>query len=204
MSEQDPGVGNTDPNAGGKTEQMVSYESYDKLMKQRKADQEENRKIREELDAIKADRERQAQEKAQKDGDWQKVIEAKNQENASLKEKVGNLESELGNLNKSFDDATKLQAVADKLPGKLKKKEYFNFIDTSKIVTDPETGALLENSVEEVANNFIENYGELLDIKKGTTPPADGPNSTQAITKEQWKKMSLADKRKNLKYVVNK
>ena len=158
MSEKDLGVSDAPPVVSDDKVQTVTYETYSKLLGQRKADQEETRKLKEQLGIIEQSKDAESEAKLVEDKKWSEAFDLKNKQLEERNKRISELETNVTSLNTEFDTATRLQAVADKLPGKLKKSEYYNFIDTSKIIVDPETNALDETSVAEVANNFIKDY----------------------------------------------
>lgn len=176
-------------------ENEVKYDTFQRVLRQKKAMEEKLAKFE------KLEEERRMKEEASKQ---ERLREQQKYEELSkdLQEKLEQERSAKENFKKSWLDTHKLQAVLDKLPGKPKRQEYLSFIDLDKIEIDEHEG-IVADTVEEVANSFIENYGELLSRPKSSELPSDAPSSKGKLSYEAWSKLPLADKKARLKDVMD-
>lgn len=212
MSEEITGDGVPNPDAGGN--KAVSFETYDRLVKQRKADQEKLRELtgrveklsdfEAKLKEIEAKEAEASQKKLEEEGKWREALEHKNKMLKDLEEKFKNAEAEKESTKKALLDSAKIQAVVDKLPGRIKRNEYLNFIDIDQVILDPETGDFDESSIGLVANNFLKNHSELIQVEGSKKLPGDAAKGGAPLTAEAWKALPLAEKKKRLKEVVPK
>lgn len=176
------------------TDDSVQYDTFQRVLRQKKSADEKIAKYEKQLNEIKM---REEAEKAEKLKQQQKFEEYSKQ----LEEKLESERKEKEDYRKSLLDTHKLQAVLDKLPAKPKRSEYLNFINLEQVEIDPETGIVSE-SVEQVANDFISNYGELLD-RQGKGLPNDAPRTTSKLTYEQWLKLPTKEKKLRMKEVFD-
>ena len=176
----------------------VSYETYQKTLNQAKTRQEKLSSTERELQELKSKLKAQEEQKLQETQQYKELWEKEREEKEAVK-------SALDSTNKSLVDSYKLDAVVGKLPCKVKKPEYFNFIDLDNVVWDEETRTVVPESVELVASNFIENYGtDMLDWPSKNKLPNDAADRGESVSYEQWKNMNLADKKKNYDKVFKK
>ena len=215
--------GNDQQQDDGKTSQadQVSYETYKKTLNQVKSKQEKLQGLESELenankalaelkaeqDAAKREKERIQEEQMLKQGKAEKVLEMKMQQWEEEKkrliedlDKERNLRTE---TDKTLEEATKLQAFFDKLPGKLKHRDYAAHIDIEKIIVNPETGEIDEESVQSEVNKFMEYHKDLVDTKSFKSLPGYAPNGSPAyVTRENFKNLSLNDMKKEMPNAV--
>lgn len=190
----------TDSNPGGDQSQdiqkqdSVSYQTYKEVLDQRKADQKRLKALEEELGLVKT-KEKEIEEKKLRDkGEYQKLLDARDKENAELKSKFSEME-------KNLVDGTKLQAFLDKLPGKIKKNEFLMFVDLEKIPFNPETKKVDESGLSMVVNEFVRDYSDLIQTSSKKILPGDAPNPVSTLTYDQWLKLPLDEKKKRQKDV---
>ena len=176
-----------------KTKDSVKYDTFQRVLRQKKSLEEKLSAYEKTLEEIKMKDEADQQESLKKQQKFEELSK-------DLESKLEHERKEKETFKKSWLDTHKLQAVLDKLPSKPKRQEYLSFIDIDKIEIDPETGIVAE-SVEEVANSFLENYGDLLQ-KSGKNLPSDAPSSKQKLTHEAWLKLPLSEKKTRLKDVI--
>lgn len=135
----------------------VKYATYKKLLNQRKKDAEELKELREFKEALE---EKEAKEK----GNYEALLK-------SREEKIQTLESKLTSYEQDLTEGTKLQAFVDRLPGPVKRQEYLSFVNLDEIALDPETKKVDEHSLKNAVDDFVKNYGDLLDKKENNTLP---------------------------------
>lgn len=186
---------------------------YKKLLGQLKKTKEENKSLLEKIGQFGELKEKLSkfeQENAQKvegelvqKGEFKKLLELREAEIANLKKGLQDRESEVTNYKKDLHDTWKANAIQNALPGKIKKPEYFSFIDFDQVVIDPSTGKVDPQSVVKVAEDFMKNYGDLVDTTHVKGMPGKAPGSQHKYsTIDTFKDMPLADMRKNLRSLV--
>ena len=138
----------------------VAYETYHRTVSQKKKLEEENERLK-----------REASERAEKDlkenERWQELAQLREKEAAEAKAKAEAIET-------SLLEGKKLSSVLDALPSGVDKK-YWNLIDTSGVVLNPETGDPEAASVQEVAKRIQEDYPEILQKASAPGQPAAAP-----------------------------
>lgn len=168
---------------------QVPYDKHQRLLEQRKKDQEKLRETQSQLESLlkeKQDRERQELE-AQ--GNYKKMLEQERVEKDQLK-------SRLTEFEQRWTNSLKLSSVVSKLPGKVEKTEYLNFLDLEKVAINPETNDVDVATAEAVASEFVKRYPELIKKEGKSLPNISANGSNQPISYDQWKKLPLKEKMK--------
>lgn len=182
-AENPSGIESKVENQSGKEDDFVKRETYQKTLAQ-----EKNLRVRlkEAEDAVlkfKQDSEARAEKTLEEQNEYKKLYE-------THKAKSETLENQMNDYQSSLIDGHKIQAVLDSLPGKVKKREYYQFIDTSEIAFDPESKVIDEESVKTAVNRFVESYPDLIESREKRRLPNDSPQSSAPKTLNQ---MSLAE-----------
>lgn len=166
----------------------ISYETYRKLLSEKKNLQSENEKLKGES----TERERRELESKE---EYKKLYESSKTENEELKNKVKSHEER-------WQDALKLNAFNSAL-GDTKKIEpkYYGFIDTSKILIDPETNKVDAVSVQKEVDRVTRDYPELIKSTIKGNMPNNAPSSGGFLTLEQWKNLPLKEQKARMKEV---
>lgn len=177
---------------------VVAYETYQKTLAQEKNARAKVAELESKLNSF-VNAQKQAEEaKLNEKGEFKKLVELREQEIEKLKEQLGAIEKERDSYKGNLDDTYKLQAFYDKLPGKIKRKEYLSFVDLDSIVVDPETGNIDSGSLQNVVSGFVENYGDLIEQNKFSGLPGDAPKgSSRKYTMNEWKNLTLKEKKEN-------
>jgi vacuolar-type H+-ATPase subunit I/STV1 len=177
---------------------VVAYETYQKTLAQEKNLRAKTQELESELNSLK-NAQREAEEaKLNEKGEFKKLVELREQEIEKLREKISFVEKDRDGYKGNLDDTYKLQAFYDKLPGKIKRKEYLGFVDLESIIVDPETGDIDSSSVQNVVSGFIERHGDLIESSKFGGLPADAPmGSSKKFTQSEWKNLSLKEKKES-------
>ena len=159
------------------TVETASTESHDDFVKretfQKSVAQEKNLRQR-----LKDSETRLKELEAEKNAGVEKSLAEQNEYKKlyeTYKAKSETLQGDMDNFNESLIDGHKLQAVLDKLPGKVKSRDYYRYIDLKSIAYDPETKSIDEESVTLAANKFLSERAELLDTKEKKRLPNDAP-----------------------------
>lgn len=194
---------------------VVSHESHKKLLAQRKADQEKLKAMQarlQDLESKEADLAKKeadlAEQKLKDEGNWKALLEAREVRAAKLEEQV----KTLAEVNKGYEDkftnAVKLNAFKDAIGGTLRKNEYYSFVDTNKIALDPETGVVDDKSLKLYANDFVNQFKELINFKSAVKLPNEaGDHSEGGLSYEDWVKLAQtnpSEAKKRMKDVKQK
>lgn len=165
----------------------VAYESYKKLLS-------EKRKIQTELEKFRSESEKRHEQELQSQAKYKELWESSKQEADQLKEKLSGHEER-------WNDAIKLNAFHDAL-GEAKKidPKYAGFIDTGKILIDPETGRVDPLSAKKEVDRIMGEYPEIIKSTVTNHLPNTSPSST-ALKYEDWLKLPAAEMRKRYKEV---
>ena len=178
--------------------EFVAYETYQKTLAQEKAAKEKARELESKISEYENAKKMQEETKLNEKGEFKKLVELREKEIERLKNEMTNLSQERDNYKGNLDDTYKLQAFYDKLPGKIKRKEYLGFVDLDSIVIDPESGNVDSDSVQNVVSNFVERYGDLIEQSKFGGLPSDAPKgSTRKYNASEWKTLTLKERKEN-------
>jgi len=215
MEEDHVGDGSQTPDVSdaGNKEVKTDLGEYKKLLGQLKKTKDENKSLLEKINQLgvlqekiskveKEDAKRVENEFIEK-GEFKKLLELREKEIADLRKGLQDRDSEVTNYKKDLHDTWKANAIQNALPGKVRKPEYFSFVDFDQVVIDPSTGKVDPQSVTRVAGDFMKNYGDLIDTTHVKGMPNKAPGSqNKYASADDFKNMSLADMRKNLKSLV--
>lgn len=177
------------------SKEVVKHDTFQRVLRQKKTLEEKLSKFEKQMQEIQMKEELDKQESLKNQKKFEELA-------LSLEKKLSEEIKEKETFKKNWLDSHKIQAVIDRLPAKPKRPEYYNFIDIDKIEVDVETG-INQESVDLVANEFIANYGELLDRKASKDLPNDAPSSKGKLTYEKWATLPLAERKARLKDVIN-
>src|SRR3990167_5454034 len=166
----------------------VSYDTYKKLLSEKKKVQSELDKIRKETDEIK-------RKELESQNQYKELYESSKTETEKLKETLKGHEER-------WQDALKLNAFNAAL-GDTKRIEpkFYGFIDTSKILVDPETNKVDPVSVQKEVNRVNREYPEIIKSTVKGSMPSESPTGGQTLTYEAWKKLQLKEKKSRMKEV---
>ena len=174
------------------TSKTVSYESHQRLLRQRKADQVKLTR----LDELEAQDKERVDDKLKASGNYEKMLSARDTEISDLKTKLTDRE-------RTLTDGVKLQAFLDKLPGKVKRREFLKFVKIDDIALDPETNSIDTSSLEVVVNGFVKDYSDLIQPNNTATLPHDQANAGGgSLAYDDWLKLPLKEKRARSSEVI--
>lgn len=169
------GEANQEPVANEGKNDVVAYESYQKVLNEKKNVQAKMSEIEKQYNEMLAAQKAQEEAKLNEQGEYQKLVELKDQKIKELESKMNEAFQEKSMVKKDLEDTWKLQAFYQKLNGNVKRNEYLSFVDLDSIVIDPETRQVDETSVENVVSKFMENHGDLVQVRKPASLPSDAP-----------------------------
>jgi len=182
--------------------------SLDNEKKSKERILEESKKYKEGYQSFKTkqdevDQQRRADEEARliKEGQFSTIIEQREGRINELEESLNSLKSEVDSRDTAIVNFKKAAAFERALGGKMKKDAYWNHVDFDSIAVNPENGSIDPLSLEKAANNFVEDFKELVDYGNAANLPNGAPKGTGKLTYEQWQKLPLAEKRKRMNEV---
>lgn len=181
----------------GEKKDFVQYETYSRVLSQHKKTKSENEQLAAELEAYKR-KERELEEKRlSEQGEYKKLLEM-------TRKQLADEESKRLEYATQLLDQHRLNAIKERLPGKIKRPEYLSFIDVSKVAIDPETGMVDERSVVEVVDGFVKEHGFLIERQGTRDLPYNAPGSGHSeLTYEQWLKLPLKEQKARRKEVMD-
>lgn len=159
---------------------VVSHESFQTLLRQRKADQEKLRATEERLkrlDELEAKEASLVEQKHKDDGNWKALLESRESKLKDLETRNSELNGLVKGYEDKFTNAHKINAFKSAIGGSLKQKEYYSFVDVSKIALDPETGVIDDESLKNYANEFTNKFKDLIAFKTRKLPTEAGMTS---------------------------
>jgi hypothetical protein len=166
--------GTTDQSAASsddaKKKDVVSYETHQELLGQRKKDQEKLKALEAKLKEIESKDSTEREKKLKDEGNFKALLEDREKELAKLREQNEELQKSVHTFEETLTTTKKFNAFNRAIGGKLKNEDYYKFVDTSKIAIDAETGKVDESSVKNYAKNFVEKHRELVDVNGGKLP----------------------------------
>jgi len=179
----------------------INHKSFEKVVGQYKKAKATKAEMQDQIDSYqKKEREREEHQLAEK-GEYSKLLELKEKEILELNGKLTTTSEEKDNAHRTLVDAQKMDAVFNKLPGRLKNNKYMSFVDIDNVVINPDTGDIDEKSAAAVANQFMESHSELVDTSHvgGFYGKSSAPNTSPSST---YKDLPLKEMRLNIAAAV--
>lgn len=186
----------------GSTEksETVSRDAYERLMNQHKNATLRLKQLEGKLSEKESAELKEYEQKLMKSGDVQKLIQIKDEKIESLTKQTMELQQGYTQLQSTLQSAAKTQAVLSRLPGSLLHNEYMAFIDTDKVVVNPETGDIDGDSVDVVVNEFVKKHSHLIKTDPRVLPNGT-PKPAQKLSYAEWTKLPLKERRARMKDV---
>lgn len=191
MSE-DQSVGDAQANSGGveesqetQTEQRVAYETYKKVLDEKKSFQkrldEFERKAKEQMEA-------ELKQKEQ----YRELYESKEKELEEIAARLKVKEEETQNYQKM---GAFLKGIQGEVP-----QQYWGLIDLDKIMVD-ESGKVDEGSVKKAVRDFEKSFPEIIKRAKTQMPNDAAAGGNGSLSYDEWLKLPYDEKRKRQKDV---
>jgi hypothetical protein len=182
--------GGDDQNAGGVSEEnqndnqdasqsaskAVDYDTYDKAVKQKKAFQAKLAERESELEQLRREKQEREEAELAKKGEYQKLLEQREVELKSEREKLSAIQSQIA-------ESRKLSAVLERVGGEV-KKEYWALLDLDSVAIDPDTGMPDEASALAAAKEFEKRFPEVVRRPNQKTLPAGAPHGAKPLSFE--------------------
>jgi uncharacterized protein YhaN len=144
----------------------VAYETYRRAVAEAKT-------AKERLKVLESEREQQNNAKLKEQNEWKTYAEQ--QEKKALEESARREQ-----LESTILESVKLNAFQRHLGGRIKDDAYYQFVDTDKMVYNPETKRVDEESVKSVVADFVKRHSSLIEFKQGKMPNEAGGNVTMS------------------------
>lgn len=173
-------------------EQQVSYDSHRKLLGEKK-------KLQEERDALIVAKDASALKQLEDDGELQKQLDFHKAKHTESLEAQEALSVKLAGQESKWNDARKIAAFKDALPGSL-GSQYLGLIPTEGILLDPDTGLPDPASVQKAVDDFQKEFPEVVRPLTSHKSPNEFANGSSAangmLTAEEYNKLPYEEKMK--------
>jgi hypothetical protein len=130
---------------------VVKYETYSKVLSEAK-------KLKEKVKEYETVLQQSQEQKLKEQNEWKALAE-------QYKSKLDQTSHVLQEQEKSIVNGLKFHEFEKHLGGKLKDKEYATFVEFDRIVLNPETKQVDEDSVKTVAADFIKKHASLVEFQ---------------------------------------
>ena len=147
------------------SQDKVAYDTYRRVLSEAK-------KLKDELMLIKEQEQKSHETKLKEQNEWKLLAE-------NYQKQLEQTKSILTEQEQSIVNGMKYQEFEKHLGGKLKDKDYATFIEFDKIVMNPETKRVDEDSVKGVVSSFVKKHSHLVEFMNGARVPNEAPRSTQ-------------------------
>jgi hypothetical protein len=163
---------------------VVKYETYNRVLSEAKKLKE---KVREYETIVQQSQEQKLKEQNEYKLLWEQE-----------KNKAQQLSSVLNEQEKSIVNGLKYHEFEKHLGGKLKNKDYATFIDFEKIILNPETKQVDEDSVKAVASDFIKQHSSLVEFQASGKLPNQAATSYVPSSSKSVSEMSSQELQKHI------
>lgn len=194
MTENNNNTNNQEVNVSDASSDQVSYDSYKKVLDQRKADQAKARELEMKLNELLAEKKANEDAVLKEKEDWKTLFTKKEEE-------LNSYQAQMQAMETSVQETLKLQAFRNHV-GDLANPKYANLIDLNSIKMD-ENGQVDLESLNEYGKHFKEEHGSLFKASKpsntissnaprGSIPTSSDnkPKSSRELI-EAWKSQQL-------------
>jgi len=172
MSTENAGSASTQESSGqseNQTNDKVSYDTYRRVLSEAK-------KLKEKLSALEEEKAKTHEQKLREQNEWKALAEAKAAEAEKLKSLYTETQEQIVN-------GLKYQEFEKHLGGKLKSQEYATFVPFEKIVINPETRRVDEESVKSVVAEFVKQHPVLVEFNTGARLPNEAAKAAHVGSK---------------------
>jgi hypothetical protein len=180
MDDQNAGSATTQTNSvppePNQSNDKVAYETYKRVLSEAK-------KLKEQVKAFEENQAKLQEQTLKEQQQWKSLYEQREKELAETKKVLS--EKELSIIN-----GNKLSAFEKHLGGRIKKDEYMPHVPWDKIVINPESGRVDEESVKGAVAEFTKEYSELVEFQTARMPNAAPKAFSTEISIENLKTKS--------------
>jgi hypothetical protein len=139
------------------TNDKVAYETYQRVLAEAK-------KLKDKVKTYEESLQKQSEEKLREQNEWQKLAE-------QYKGKLEETSKALQEKDEAISNGIKYDAFRRNLGGDLKSDDFLDKIPFDKIVINPETKQIDEDSAKMAAAEFAKKYSYLVDFKQTSKMP---------------------------------
>jgi len=169
-----------------KPKDTVSYETYSKVLGEKK-------KVAEKLEALEAQLKQKVETELKEKEDYKKLLELREKELIESKSKLGEFET-------TFTNSQKMQSFLKHIPGEL-EQDYWQLIDLDKITINPDTKKPDEASVMAYAKEFSDKFKKVIQSPINQKLPNNAPTPEVEL---KWEDISKTDDLSKIKSLAAK
>ena len=196
MTEANDSVNQTDVTANASASgensstDTVKYETYKKVLSEKKRRDDEVKELRETLEKREAEDKAKAESELEQQNKYKELLDLRTSELEKAK-------AEANHMRESRQQAMKLDSFLESLDSKL-PKQYWGLVDLEAIKLNPDTHEVDDGSVASAVEIFRKSYPEVL-LKKSTTTglPSSAPSGTAAATRGEAQYANLPTAERN-------
>jgi hypothetical protein len=163
------------------SEDKVAYDTYRRVLSEKK-------KLQEKYEALEKEQKAKKEKEMQEQNQYKEMFEARNKELDEYKNKYETLQNQ-------FVIGRKYKAFFSQLNANIDEK-YWDKIDDSKIVLDPETNEPDMFSVKKYVEEFTKTYPEIIRPASSAKVPNNAPQKSGPLSYEEWLKLPTAEMKK--------
>ena len=184
---------NTSGEQPDNTDKVPSYESYQKLLGEKKRAAETAKELQAKIDELTANQRAQEEDRLKANKQWKEAYESAKKD----------LQGKINELNTSAQErlqAKQMKSILDAVPGELPRK-YWDLVDLEKV---PMEGDIVDEfSVSKYVEEFTKSFPEIIKPKESRRMPTDTApaDSGGKLTYEQWQALPLKEKQLRIKDV---
>lgn len=157
----------------------VAYETYRRVLAEAK-------KYKDQAKLLEDEKNKNHESKLKENNEWKALAEAKAAQ-------VESLEKAYREQNEQIVNGMKYQQFEKHLGGKLKDQDYATFIDFDKIVINPETKRVDDESVKGVVSEFVKKHAHLVEFQSGKRMPNEAAISGSFSGEKNIDKMNAKE-----------
>lgn len=184
VNDSSGGADENKPNNQTEAKDRVSYETYQKVLKEAKA-------AKDRLAALEGDAKKREEADLAEKQEFKKLYESAKAEAEEWKGKYSTLDT-------SVTDTRKLHAFMKKVGGEI-SEDYWGLIDLSQIAMDPDSGKIDDSSVARYAKDFEKKHSRLIERPQGSKLPNDAPKGgSTKLTYAEWLNLPLKEQKERI------
>lgn len=183
------------------SQDKVAYETYQKLLGEKKSRDAQLAEYQKRFDEIEAKRKADAEAKLKEKEDFASLLKLREEELNELKDRLNAKDSELGETKRTIENGIKLQTFLGALEGNVDRK-FWNMIDLDSIVIDPTSGTPDPTSIKRTADLFAKTYPELIRKNQTARTPDSAASGAQGLSYEQWLKLPVEEMKRRQKDII--
>ncbi len=162
MSDQGSGAAPQENSVHSEKQDVVKYDTYSRVLAEAK-------KLKDKVREYESVLQQTQEQKLKEQNEWKTLAE-------QYKSKLDQTSRTLEEQERAITNGLKFQEFEKHLGGKLKKRDYASFVDFEKIVLNPETKSVDEDSVKTVVSDFIKEHSSLVDFGSQGKLPNQAPS----------------------------